>query len=121
MRGGQSLELDARPRHVEPIVQVSVAGRQLLHLGVGLENVLRIAGERDPAERPDAATEQRPDIGRHEARKIERVLDALLERHLPDVVAIVDRRDAGVKKSEHGAHMLSHRGLGGALDALRIA
>ena len=48
-------------------------------------------------------------------------LNALLERHLPDVVAVVDGRDASMSIGEHRAHVLAHRRLGGALDAFGIA
>src|SRR5919112_1006823 len=74
---------DALLCHVEPVVQVLVVRQQLLHLGVGPVDVLRIARERRPAERPDAAAEQGPDISRHEARKREGVVHAFLLRHLP--------------------------------------
>ncbi len=70
---GQALELDLLARHVEPVVEVRVVGDQLLHLGVGLVDVLGIARERRPAERADAAAEQRADIGGHEAGKVEGV------------------------------------------------
>ena len=39
----QSLESDALCRHVEPTMQVGIVGDQLLDLGVGLCDVLRIA------------------------------------------------------------------------------
>ena len=65
----QALKGDALARHVEPVVQVRVVGDQLLHLGVGLVDVLGIAGQGHPAERADAAAEQRADIGGHEARE----------------------------------------------------
>ena len=71
-------------------VQVRVVGQQLLHLRVGAVDVLGIARQRGPAERPDAAAEQRPDIGRHEAREVEGVGHAFVLRHLADVVAVVD-------------------------------
>ena len=117
----QALELDPRPRHVEPIVEMGIAGHQLLDLGVGPVNVLRIARQGRPAERPDPAAEHGPDIGRDEAREIEGVLDAFLERHLADVVAVVDSRNPGMGVGEHRPDMLGHRRLGGALDALGIA
>ena len=41
--GGQALELDPRSRHVEPVVQMRAVGHEFLDLGVGPENVLRIA------------------------------------------------------------------------------
>ena len=108
----QSLELDALAGHVEPPVQMRAVGHQLLHLGIGLVDVLRIARERGPAERPDTAAEQRPDIGRHEARIAEGIGHALFQRHLADVVAIVDRRHAELVEFEHGADMARHRLLG---------
>src|SRR3546814_8643811 len=49
----QALELDARARHVEPGMQMRIVGDQLLHLGVGLVDVLRVAGQSHPAERTD--------------------------------------------------------------------
>src|SRR5262249_54518432 len=103
---GQALERDALLRHVEPAMQVPVLREQLLHRRVGLEDILRIAGERGPAEWSDAATEQRADIGRYEAGKIERVLDTLILRDLTDVVAVVDRRNALLREIEHRADML---------------
>ena len=96
---GQALEGDALARHVEPVVQVRVVGDQLLHLGVGAVDVLGVARERRPAERADAAAEERADVGRHEAREGEGVGEALLQRHLADVVAVVDGRDAAASRS----------------------
>src|SRR3546814_13746492 len=57
----QALEADALARHVEPVVQVRVVGDQLLHLGIGPVDVLGVPRQRRPAERPDAAAEQRPE------------------------------------------------------------
>ncbi len=90
----QPLEGDALARHVEPLVQVGVLREQLLHLRVGGVDVLRVAAQRAPAEWADAPAEQRPDIGRHEARKGEGVLQPLLLGNLADVVAIVEHRHA---------------------------
>ncbi len=117
----QALEADARPRHVEPVVQMLVVRHQLLHLGVGPVDVLGIARQRRPAERPDPAAEQRADIGGHEAGKVERVGDALLLRHLADVVAVVDGRNAGAMEIEHRAHMHRHRCARRLVDRLGVA
>src|SRR5689334_10626568 len=73
----QPLKTDALARHVEPAMQMRIIRDELLHLRVGLVDVLRITRERRPAEWTDATAEERPDIRRHEAREIERVLDAL--------------------------------------------
>src|SRR6266436_2963819 len=60
----QSLELDLLARHVEPVVEMAVAGDEFLDPRVGAVDVLRLAREGTPAERADAAAEQRADIGR---------------------------------------------------------
>ncbi|CAN0622259.1 protein of unknown function [Burkholderia multivorans] len=116
----QPLERDALARHVEPVVQVRIVRDQFLDLLVGLVDILRIAGQRDPAERPLPFAEQRTDVRRHEAREVERVLDAHLERHLADVVAVVERRRAAFLQRQHRAHLHRHRLLRGLHDALRI-
>src|SRR3984885_15722789 len=63
----QTLELDSRTRHVEPIVQMRAVWHELFDLGVGPENVLGIAGQRGPPKGSDATAEKRSDVGRHEA------------------------------------------------------
>src|SRR3546814_17102812 len=80
----QALELDARARHDEPGMQMRIVGDQLLHLGVGLVDVLRVAGQSHPAERAVAAAEQRPDTGRHETREDEGFGDSTLLCKLAD-------------------------------------
>jgi hypothetical protein len=106
MRAGRPW--NAFRRHVEPVVEMRIVGDQLPHLGVGARDVLRVARQRRPAERTDAATKQGADISGDEAGKIECVLDAFLQRHLPYVVAVVDRRHAGVLVMQHGAHVVGH-------------
>src|SRR5262245_14411653 len=64
----QTLERDALLRHVEPAMQMRVVRDELLHLRVGLGDVLRITAQRSPAERPHAAAEERAYVSRHEAR-----------------------------------------------------
>src|SRR5208282_5549866 len=118
---GQALEANAPARHVEPVMEMGVAGHQLLDLRVGPEDVVRIARQRRPAEWTDAAAEERANVGGHEAREVERVLDALLERHLANVVAVVDGWCARSVKCEHRPHMFGHRRFGRALDALGVA
>jgi hypothetical protein len=103
------------------LCRCGVLGEQLLHLGVGLVDVFRIARERAPAERADAPAEQRADIGRHEAGEGEGVFQPFVLRHLADVVAVIERRHAGVPEIDHGGDMGLHRGAGGRFDRLRIA
>ncbi len=117
----QPLKRDPLMRHVEPAVQMRVVRQQLLDLRVGLRDVVGIARERDPAERSDPAAEQRPDVRRHESRVRERVRKAGLERHLANVVAVVERRDAEAMKRDHGFDVRDHRALRRLGDGLRIA
>ncbi len=116
----QALERNTLPRHVQPVVQVGVIRQQLLHLGIGAIDVFGIAGQRGPAERADAAAEQRTDVGGHEAREVERILDAFFQRHLADVVAVVDHGNAHAMEVEHGADVLGHRGARSGGDALGV-
>ena len=112
---GQALKLDALARHVEPAVQVRVVGEQLLHLGVGLVDVLGIARQRRPAERPDAAAEQRPDIGRHEAREVEGVRASPRPRRPGGCCCRSRPSECPASwKSSMAATCCRHRALGGA-------
>src|SRR3546814_4831260 len=88
-----------------------------LDLGVGLVDVFRITGQRDPAERADATTEQRTHEGRHEAGERERVFAADVLRHLADVVAVVEGGDALRVEREHRFHVGFYGQLGGARGA----
>ena len=88
----QSLERDPLLRQPDPSAQRRVAGE---HLERGLRrcrDVLRIARQRRPAERPLAFAEERPNVLGHEARNLERVGDAGAHRLGADVVAVVERR-----------------------------
>ena len=110
--GGQTLEVDLLPRHVEPVMEMGVVGQQFLHLGVGLVDILRIARQRRPAERADTPTEERADVGGDEAGEVEGIVDALVLRHLADIIAIVGRGHARRLEIQHGADMDGHAGLG---------
>ena len=98
-----------------------VLSEDFLHLGVGLVDILRIARQRRPAEGADAAAEQRADVGGHETGEVESVLQPFLQRHLADVVAIVDRGDARGVEIDHCLHLHLHRGTGGFFDGFGIA
>src|SRR5229473_2850413 len=88
----QSLEMNLRARHIEPVMQMRIVRDQLFDLRVGLVDVFGIAGERNPAERTDTAAEQRADVLRHETREIKSVGDTRIERDLTNVVAVVEHR-----------------------------
>ena len=95
----QALEGDALAGHVEPAVQVRVAGKSSFILRSVRVYSSGSPDSADPAERPLAAAKERADVGRHETREGERVGDALVQRHLADVVAVVECRHAHAWKS----------------------
>ena len=64
----EALERDLLGRHREPPLQEDVVGKQPLQLAIDRLDVGGVAGEHRPPERADAAAEERPDIGRDEAR-----------------------------------------------------
>ena len=64
----QALEGDLVGSHREPALQEDVVGEQSLQLSIDCLDVGRVAREHRPAERADAAAEERPDIGRDKAR-----------------------------------------------------
>ena len=65
---GQPLERDPLRRQLEPPLQQLVAGEEPPQRLVDHRDVGRVPGQHCPAKRPDAAAEERPDIGRDEAR-----------------------------------------------------
>src|SRR5690606_24855033 len=107
---GQALEGDAFTRLVEPAVQRLVVWKELLDLRVRAVDVLRIAGQRHPAERALAFAEEWPDTGGYEARVVEGVRHAGVERYLPQVVAVVDDLQPHAVVGKHGLHMSRRRG-----------
>ena len=68
----------------------SSLGEERPQLAIDLCDVGWIAGESDPAEGTDAATEERPDIGRDEARVCECLIQAGSIRLTPQVVSIIE-------------------------------
>ena len=102
-----------------PAAQMGIID-QFLDLGVGLVNILRITGKSRPAERADAAAEQRADIGGHEAGEVERPRHALIQGDLADVVAVIDHGRAGRLKIKHGLDMAGDGGGGGGRDGAGI-
>jgi hypothetical protein len=64
----EPLEGHALRRELEPALEEGVVGEEVAEHRVDRRDVRRLARQRRPPERADAATEQRPDIGRDEAR-----------------------------------------------------
>ncbi len=113
--GGQPLERDPLVGHRDPSVKAGVVGEQFEDRLVGAEDVGGIARQRCPPERPAALAELRPDEGRDEARVVECVRDARLERLCPQVVAVVEDDGAGALKVEHRPNVVRHRAARTAL------
>ena len=108
--GRQPLERDLVLGGADPALQVVVLREQLEDGAVGGGDVLRVAGERGPAERALALAEQRPDVGGHEAGEGERALVAALAGLVADRVAVVEDLGAGVQEADHRLDVLGHRG-----------
>src|SRR5512132_1208719 len=64
----QSLERDPPRRELQPALQQGVVGEEVAKYRVDRRDVRRLSRQRRPPKRADAATEERPDIGRDEAR-----------------------------------------------------
>src|SRR5207247_463383 len=79
---------DPRRRELEPPLKESIPGKLFQQRHVYDGDVKLITRERSPAEGPDAATEERPDIGRDKARVCESVGYTRLMSLPSEVVAI---------------------------------
>ena len=88
--GGQPLERHPLGRQLEPPLQEWIVREQLPQPVVDRRDVTRIARQHRPPEGTDSATEERPNIGRDEARVCERVLYTTFTRLTPQVVAIIE-------------------------------
>lgn len=108
-------------RHVAPMVEVRIVRDQLLRPGVGPVKVVRVAQQRETAERADAAIEKRADMRWDEGEEIERVDDPLSSCDLANIVAIIYHGHACLPEIEHRADVPRIRLLGGARDAVVIA
>ena len=69
--GGQALEGDALGRQGQPSLEGTVLWEEIQKPAIDGGDVARVARQGGPPKRPDAAAEQRPDIGRDEARVCE--------------------------------------------------
>ncbi len=69
----EALELHSLPGEAEPAVQAVVVRKELEHRGVGARDVLRVAAQRDPAERATTLAELIADVRGHEPRVGERI------------------------------------------------
>ncbi len=112
MRAGSPLVGDAFAGQLQPAVQVGVVGEQLDQRPVGRLDVLRVAGERRPAERAAPLLEERPDVGGDEAGEGERPVVAALAGLVADRVAVVEDLGARVLEADHRLDVTGHGGAG---------
>ena len=106
----ETLEVDALLSHANPAPQVGVVGEQLQDRLIRHADILRVAAEGHPAERPLALAEQRPDVGGHEAGVAEGVAHAGVERPLAQVVAVVEDDGTAPLELDHRRALAGHRG-----------
>ncbi len=106
---GQPLERHPLAGKLNPADQRFVVPEHLERRVVGDADVVGIARERRPAERPLSCAEQRTDVLGHEAGNVERVGDACLLGLRADVVPVVERHGAACPQREHGADVVGHR------------
>ena len=116
----QALEGDALARHVQPVVHLRVVREQLLDLCIRFIDVFRVARQGHPAERPPSFAKLRADVSGYETGEVEGILHALVERHLADVVAVIDSMHAHGVEIEHGLHV-GGAGIGGRHRQARVA
>jgi hypothetical protein len=88
--GGQTLEGNLIGGEAEPFLQAEVVGEELEQGGVGPGDVLRVAREGNPAERPAAFAEGIADEGGDEAGVGEGIVDACYFGLCAQVVAVVE-------------------------------
>ena len=110
--GRKSLEGHAFLCGLDPAVQVFVLGKEVKDGSISTRNIGRVAGQRHPAERPFALTEQWPDIGGHETWEVEGSLVSALAGLVPDGVAVVEDLGAGIHEPDHRFDLLGHGSLG---------
>src|SRR6266481_5526032 len=105
----QAREFDVVSRLLDPRHDRVVRRERAQDHVVDGVDVLRIAGHRDPAERPDALAEQRTDIEVDEGTHLESVLDARRLRFGAEAVAILESDRAAIEKIQHCAKVDRNR------------
>ena len=88
--GRQSLKLHPLRCELEPALKECVVGEKLQERRIDRCDIALVPRQRRPAERPDPAREERPDIGRDKARVCERILYACPMSLPTKIVAIIE-------------------------------
>jgi len=107
--GGQPLEGDPFAGQRDPALDKAVVRESAQQRHVRDRDVVRVAGQRDEAERPDALAEQRPNVARHDPWVVERLRQSGLARLAAQVVAVVEDLGTGPGEADHCPAVLDHR------------
>ena len=116
----KALHRDVRAREVDPFRDLGPLGKQIVGEVVQPREVRLVTAQRDPAERTDAAREQRPHVAFRETVDGEGVLDSGVCRLDAQVVPVLDRDGAPLLEREDRAHLGGHRLPGHRHDLGRI-
>ena len=103
MRAGEALERHILTRQRDPIGQDVIVRKLFEQMVVDLADVVAIIGQRNPAERPNGAGEQRAQISFREDLDIEGVRHPPFQGLGADQIAVVEHDGTGALESQHGA------------------
>ena len=117
---GQARELHGLARGRDP-VRDRLAREVLEDDVVDRVDVLRVARDREPAERADALAEERPDVALREDAHVEGVADAEHLGARAQAVAVLEDLGAAPLELEHGADVVDQRGVGAADQLVAVA
>ena len=106
---GQSLELHVPARELQPAHEAVLRREELRGDGLGGLDVARVAGHRYPAERADAAAEERPDEQRDEGIQRQRLGVAGVRRPHAQRVAVLEDERAPPAELHQRARMAHQR------------
>ncbi len=89
-----------------------VLRKQFEYQLVGPMQIARLAREHHPPKGTLSFTEERPDVLGHEARNVESIGHAGVERFGADVVTVIERNGTAALQIQHGRHVGRNRRAG---------
>src|SRR5262249_12389188 len=117
---GQTLKVDMLLGQVNPVGGQRVLGKRIQHHLIDRVDVPWLACQRDPAERPDAAREERPQIAGSEDVDAEGIVDALAMCLRTYVITVIKRDGTALLEGQDGPYFGGDGGQSTALDLVRI-
>ncbi|MNE38515.1 hypothetical protein D3C80_1324180 [compost metagenome] len=100
-------------RQSDPVADDAVIGKALQQVVVDHPNIVAVVGQRNPAERTDGATKQRPQEGLGEYGDLECACNAALVGVGADKIPVIEHHRAAVHKADHGFYVLHDRAAAG--------